>query len=51
MGGDTQVVKQFKYQLRMAIAAMSDQIGDYFWAPLSGILATTDTDLSGATTR
>lgn len=50
MGGDTQVVKQFKYQLRMAIAAMSDQIGDYFYAPSSGVLATTDSDLSGATT-
>lgn len=50
MGGDTQVVKQFKYQLRMAIAAMSDQIGDYFYAPSSGILAQTDTNLSGATT-
>lgn len=50
MGGDTQVVKQFKYQLRMAIAAMSDQIGDYFWCGSSGILATTDTDLAGATT-
>lgn len=50
MGGDTQVVKQFKTQLRMAIAAMSDQIGDYFWASSTGILATTDTDLAGAST-
>lgn len=51
MGGDTQVVKQFKFQLRMAIAAMADQIGDYFYAPSTGILAQTDTNLSGATTE
>lgn len=50
-GSDTQLVKQFKYQLRMAINAMSEGVGDYFYGPSSGILATTDTDLSGATTE
>lgn len=51
MGGDTQVQKQFKGQLRMAIASMSDTIGDYFWAGSNGILAQTDTNLSGSTTE
>lgn len=50
MGGDTQVTKQFKFELRMAIAAMSDDVGDKFWGPSSGILAQTDTNLTGATT-
>lgn len=50
MGGDTQVVKQFKMQLKMATRAMQDQVGDYFYCGSSGIIATTDTDLSGATT-
>jgi hypothetical protein len=45
MGGDTQVVKQFKLQLKMATKAMADQVGDYFYCGSSGILATTDTDL------
>lgn len=50
MGGDTQVVKQFKSQLRMAIAAMSDQVGDYMYCGSNGVLATTNTDLTGSTT-
>jgi hypothetical protein len=50
MGGDTQLVKQFKFQLRMATKAMADQVGDYFYAGSTGILATTDTDLAGAST-
>lgn len=50
MGGDTQVVRQFKTQLRFASYAMADQVGDYFWCGSTGIQATTDTDLSGATT-
>lgn len=50
MGGDTQIVKQFKYQLRMAVKAMAEQVGDYMYAGSNGIIATTDTDLSGATT-
>lgn len=50
MGGDTQIVKQFKTQLKMATRAMQDQVGDYFWAGSTGIIAFTDTDLAGATT-
>lgn len=50
MGGDTQLVKQFKFQLRMAVKAMADQVGDYMYCGSNGIIATTDTDLSGATT-
>jgi hypothetical protein len=49
-GSDAQLVKQFKYQLRMAVNSMSEGVGDYVYAPSSGILATTDTDLAGATT-
>jgi hypothetical protein len=46
---DTGVVKQFKYQVKMAAQAFAEQVGDYFYGPSSGILATTDTDLAGAT--
>lgn len=51
MGGDTQVQKQFKTQLKFAVSAFSDEVGDMFWGPSSGILAQTDTNLSGATTE
>lgn len=50
-GSDAQLVKQFKYQLRMAVNSMSEGVGDYFYAPSSGILALTDTNLTGATTE
>lgn len=50
-GSDTQLVKQFKYQLRMAINSISNGVGDYVYCGSSGVLATTDTDLSGATTE
>lgn len=50
-GSDTQLVRQFKYQLRMAINSMSNGVGDYVYGASSGVLATTDTDLAGATTE
>lgn len=50
-GSDAQLVKQFKYQLRMAINSMSNAVGDYVYAGSNGILSTTDTDASGATTE
>lgn len=50
-GSDTQLVKQFKYQLRMAVNSLSNGVGDYVYGASSGILATTDTDLSGASTE
>lgn len=52
MGGDdAMLVNQFKYQLRMAVNSMSEGVGDYVYCGSSGILALTDTDLSGATTE
>lgn len=50
-GSDAMLVNQFKYQLRMAVNSMSEGVGDYVYAPSSGILAQTDTDLSGSTTE
>lgn len=50
-GSDAQLVSQFKTQLRMAINSMSEGVGDYVYGGSSGILATTDTDLAGATTE
>jgi hypothetical protein len=50
-GSDAQLVKQFKAQLRMAVNSMKEGVGDYFYGASSGILALTDTDLSGATTE
>jgi hypothetical protein len=50
-GSDAQLVSQFKTQLRMAVNSMSEGVGDYVYGPSSAILATTDTDLSGATTE
>ena len=50
-GSDAMLTNQFKYQLRMAVNSMSEGVGDYVYAPSSGILATTDTDLSGSTTE
>lgn len=46
---DTGVVRQFKYQVKMAANAFAEQVGDYFYGASSGILATTDSDLAGAT--
>ncbi len=50
-GSDAQLVKQFKSQLRMGVNSMKEGVGDYFYGASSGILATTDTNLSGATTE
>ena len=50
-GNDAMLVNQFKYQLRMAVNSMSEGVGDYFYAPSSGIMALTDTNLSGSTTE
>lgn len=50
-GNDAMLVNQFKYQLRMASSSMAEGVGDYLYAPSSGILALTDTNLSGSTTE
>jgi hypothetical protein len=46
----TAIQPQFKFQLKEAINAFAEEVGDMFYAPSSAIRATTDTDLSGATT-
>lgn len=48
-GSDAMLVNQFKWELRMAVNSMSEGIGDYVYAPSSGILALTDSNLSAAT--
>ena len=50
-GNDAMLVNQFKYQLRMAANSMAEGVGDYVYAPSSGIIALTDTDLAGSTTE
>lgn len=49
-GGDTQIVNDLKFRAKHAMIAMSERIATAFYAPSSAIMATTDTDLAGATT-
>ena len=50
-GGDTQLVNDLKFRAKHASIAMSERIALASYAPSSAILATTDTDLAGATTE
>lgn len=49
-GGDVAVTSQFKAQVQKGVAALGKQVGQYFWGQSDGVLAVTDTDLSGAST-
>jgi hypothetical protein len=50
-GGDTQLIADLKFRAKHASIAMSERIALAVYAPSSAILATTDTDLAGATTE